>query len=146
VERLNLQKIISAVCALVLIFGTIHVQAEEVMPRATNIASLGAAICHDNGCIVGEVSGIFTGEGLHAIYYSNIQYWNDDLGDWVNVDSGRAFRTYRPGDIDYNVLYYWSPVIGTEYRLHVFMKVVDSDGNVWDASVVNSISFVYPGP
>ena len=80
------------------------------------------------------------------MYISNIQYWEDDLGDWVNVDSGRVFRTYTPGDIDYNVLYYWSPVVGTEYRLHVFMKVVDTDGNVWDADVVNSISFVYPGP
>ena len=141
-----MRKAISLFCVMIMICSMTPVYADDAVPASTNIGSLGAAICHDNGCIVGEVSGSFTGEGLHAMYISNIQYWEDDLGDWVNVDSGRVFRTYTPGDIDLNLLYYWSPVVGTEYRLHVFMKVVDTDGNVWDASVVNSSSFVYPGP
>ena len=103
-------------------------RAEEVMPYATNIMSMNASLSFGDGYII-EV---------------HIQYKTSG-GAWYNVDNGRTSRCYTPGDTFAVETYYYSPVVGTQYRCHVYMRVVDSDGYLHDASVTNSNVYTYTG-
>lgn len=133
-----MRKLMSFVCVIIILSGSTNVYAEEVMPCATNILSLHSAIVESGGRhIVGEVSGAFTGEGLHAIYTCNIQYLSGS-GTWINVNDGHNFRAYDPGMLESFQDFYYGQ-IGTQYRYHVYMRVVDKEGNIWDADVINSI-------
>ena len=42
-------------------------------------------------------------------------------------------------------VYYYSPEVGTTYRFHAYMRVVDSNGYLHDAETINSDSYVYRG-
>ena len=126
-----MKKILVFVCALVMLVNVPAVSAEEVRPAATNIIALSAGITTTSaGCIVGEVTGAFTGDGLHAIYYTNVQWLNDN-GVWTNVGTQRTFRAYDVGVLETFEIYYCYPEDGEQYRIHVEMKVVDNNGNMF---------------
>lgn len=118
--------------------------AEEVSPCTTNILELRSTLAKGDGYLLGSVTGTFTGTGLHAIYECHIQYQTSS-GAWYNVDDGRVSRCYNPGEPYTTDVYYYSPEIGTTYRFHAYMRVVDSDGYLHDAEVINSPTYVYGG-
>lgn len=139
-------KRILALCMILLMMNAVNLtsRAEEVMPYATNIMSVNAALSFGDGYIIGAGGGIYSGTGLHAIFEVHIQYKTSG-GAWYNVDNGRTSRCYTPGDTFAVETYYYSPVVGTQYRCHVYMRVVDSDGYLHDASVTNSNVYTYTG-
>lgn len=139
-------KRILAICMVLVMMNAVNLtsRAEEVTPYATNIININADLLVGDGYIVGVGGGIYSGTGLHAIYEVHIQY-KTSSGAWYNVDNGRTSRYYTPGDTFAVETYYYSPVVGTEYRCHVYMRVVDSDGYLHDASVTNSNVYTYTG-
>ena len=118
--------------------------AEEVAPSSTNIIDLNATLLKGDGYLLGSVTATFTGTGLHSIHECHIQY-QTSTGAWYNVDDGRTSRCYNPGEPYTTNVYYYSPEVGTTYRFHVYMRVVDSDGYLHDASVTNSNVYTYTG-
>lgn len=139
-------KRILALCMVLVFMSTTNVisKAEEVTPCATNIVYTNASLSFGDGYIIGSGGGMYSGTGLHAIFEVHIQY-KTSSGAWYNVDNGRTSRCYEPGEAYSVSTYYHSPVVGTEYRFHVYMRVVDSDGNLHDASVINSNVYTYTG-
>ena len=135
-----------AICWIVILVSSTSIvsRAEEVTPYTTNIILMSADLSMGNGYLIGSGGGMYSGTGLHAIFEVHIQYKTSG-GAWYNVDDGRTSRCYEPGK-SYSVsTYYYSPVVGTQYRFHVYMRVVDSDGNLHDASVINSSVYTYTG-
>lgn len=133
----------SFILAIVLI-GTqmAAVEAEEIRPCATNILSLSSSILISGTCLEGSVSGVFTGSGLHAIYYSEFQYLSS-YGEYTTIGDIRTFRSYEAGVSETFETYYCNPIPGVQYRFHTNMRVVDSAGTVKDSDVINSRSLVW---
>lgn len=138
-----MKKIIALICAISLCSNiVIVVNAEEIQPFATNIIVLETSIVRSGGCVVGEVTGAFTGSDCHALYYANIQYQSYS-GDFINADNGSTFRGYTAGKTDTFLEYLCSPTPGVKYRFHVLMKVYDSNDILRDSDIINSLTLTY---
>ena len=107
--------------------GTVGINAEEIQPYATNIAYLSTSLTTSGTCLLGSVTGSFTGSGMHAIYYSEFQYLTS-YGELV------------PSEF---IAYYCNPIPGVKYRFHTNMKVYDSNDVIRDSDVINSNTLVY---
>lgn len=137
------KKYISLILALLLIGSQITaINAEEVQPYSTNIGYLSTSLVTSGSCLLGSVTGSFTGSGLHAIYYSEFQYLTS-YGEYATTGDVRSFRSYEAVVPSEFVSYYCNPTPGVQYRFHTNMKVVDGDGIVWDSDVINSNSIVW---
>ena len=129
---------------VILLIGT-HisaVNAEEVLPCSTNIIYLRTSLESSGTCLLGSVTGIFTGSGLHAIYYSEFQYLSS-YGEYATIGDQRTFRSYEVGSATTFETYYCNPTPGVQYRFHTYMKVVNGDGIVKDSDIINSNTVVW---
>lgn len=120
----------------------VTVNAEEITPYSTHIASLGASLLVSGTCLMGSVSGAFTGYNTHAIYYSEFQYLSS-YGEYTTIGDVRSFRSYNIGPVETFETYYCNPIPGVKYRFHTNMKVYDSDDNIKDSDVINSNTLVW---
>ena len=128
---------------VILLIGT-HisaVNAEEVLPCSTNIIYLSTSLESSGTCLLGSVTGIFTGSGLHAIYYCQFQYLSS-YGEYTTIGDERTFRSYSPGTENFET-YYCNPIPGVKYRFHTNMKVFDSNDTLKDSDVINSNAVVW---
>ena len=136
------KRYISLILALLLISSPItKISAEEVQPCSTNIIYLGTSLTVDGTCLLGTISGAFTGSGLHAIYYSEFQYLSS-YGEYTTIGDVRSFRSYSPGVATFET-YYCNPIPGVKYRFHTNMKVFDSNDTLKDSDVINSNTVVW---
>lgn len=130
--------------ALLLTLNFSTVNAAGIKPYTTNIGYLGAGIVVSGTCLAGSVTGSFVGSGMHAIYYCEFQY-ESASGEYVPIGDPRTIRNYTEGMLETYETYYCNPTVGTRYRFHVLMKVVDDNGILWDSDFINSSSLVYKG-
>ena len=138
-----MKRIISGILIICMLFPSTSL-AKEVSPYTTNILQLSASLVLGDGWLCGGGTGAYTGTGLHAIYECHIQYQTSS-GAWYNVDDGRVTRSYTSGEPYTFSVYYYTPEVGTTYRFHIYMQVVDSNGYLHDAETINSDSYVYRG-
>ena len=128
---------------LILIGTNISVaNAEEIQPYSTNIGYLGTSLSISGTCLLGSVTGSFTGSDMHAIYYSEFQYLTS-YGDYATIGEQRSFRSYTSIAFETFETYYCNPIPGVKYRFHTNMKVYDSDDNIKDSDVINSNTLVW---
>lgn len=117
------------------------VHAAEIRPYSTHIGYLGTSLVTSGTCLKGTISGSYSGEGLHAIFYSEFQYQTAG-GGFTAIGDSRTFRSYSQGIATFDT-YYCNPTPGVKYRFHTTVKVVDGSGDVWDSDVINSETLVY---
>lgn len=122
--------------------GTVGINAEEIQPYATNIAYLSTSLTTSGTCLLGSVTGSFTGSGMHAIYYSEFQYLTS-YGEYATTGDERTFRSYEELVPSEFIAYYCNPIPGVKYRFHTNMKVYDSNDVIRDSDVINSNTLVY---
>lgn len=134
-------KISLVITLLILSISTVAINAEEIQPYSTHIGFLSTSLVESGTCLKGIISGSFSGEGLHAIYYSEFQYLSS-YGEYTTIGDVRSFRSYSPG-VETFETYYCNPTPGVQYRFHTYIKVVDGDGIVKDSDVINSNSIVW---
>ena len=133
----------SLILAIILAGSHINaIYAEEIQPYATNIGYLGTALVVSGSCLEGSVTGSFTGNGLHAIYYSEFQYLSA-YGEYTTTGDQRSFRSYEELTPATFEAYYCNPIPGVKYRFHTNMKVYDSNDNIKDSDVINSNTVVW---
>ena len=118
------------------------VNAEEIIPYASHIGYLGTYLTTSGTCLLGSVSGAFSGSDTHAIYYSEFQYLSS-YGEYTTIGDVRSFRSYNIGPVETFETYYCNPIPGVKYRFHTNMKVYDSDDNIKDSDVINSNTLVW---
>lgn len=137
------KQLICFTIAFTLIFSNFAaLSAEEVQPYSTNIGYLSTSLVTSGTCLLGSVTGSFTGSGLHAIYYSEFQYLTS-YGGYATIGDQRTFRSYTEGAFDTFETYYCNPTPGVQYRFHTYMKVVNGDGIVKDSDIINSNTVVW---
>lgn len=118
------------------------VVAEEIQPYSSNIGYLGTSISVSGSCLLGSVTGSFTGSDMHAIYYCEFQYLTS-YGEYATIGDQRSFRSYTSIAFETFETYYCNPIPGVQYRFHTNMKVYNSDGIIKDSDVINSNSIVW---
>lgn len=137
------KQIICLLMALILVGPSMSgVNAEEIQPCSTNIGYLGTSISVSGSCLLGSVTGSFTGSDMHAIYYSEFQYLTS-YGEYATIGDQRTFRSYTSIAFETFEAYHCNPIPGVKYRFHTNMKVYDSNGNIKDSDVINSNSIVW---
>ena len=137
------KRYISLILAFLLVGTQITtLNAEEVQPCSTNILYLSTSLVTSGSCLLGSVTGSFTGSGLHAIYYSEFQYLTS-YGEYATTGDERTFRSYEAVVPSEFVSYHCNPIPGVKYRFHTNMKVYDSDDNIKDSDVINSNTIVW---
>ena len=129
------RKLISTILIFALALShTSALSAEEIQPYSTNITS--------GSCLLGSVTGSFTGSNMHALYYSEFQYLTS-YGEYATIGDQRTFRSYTEGAFETFEAYYCNPIPGVKYRFHTNMKVYDSNDVIRDSDVINSNTLVY---
>lgn len=136
------KRFITLILAFSLFTVCTAVKAEEIMPFTTNIGYLGTSISESGTCLEGTVTGSFTGDGMHAVYYCAFQYLTS-YGEYATIGDERSFRSYTAGIPQTFKTYYCNPTPGVKYRFHTNMKVFDSNGILRDSDVIDSVSLIY---
>ncbi len=124
--------------------NNLSVSAEEISPYSTNILELNASISDGGSFLQGSASVAFTGSDCHAIYECSLQY-KASTGVWTTASSIHVVRSYDPGRLKLLTDNYYGLSVGTQYRYHVYMRVIGSSGYIVDADVVNSSAITYVG-
>ena len=144
-EAKKLKKILACILLITIIFGNaVSVSAQEIDVYSTNIGMLDASIAHGDGYLQGSAATSFTGDGCHAIYECTLQYLAP-TGVWTTASDTHVVRVYEPGRIRLITDNFYGLSIGTEYRYHVYARVVNDNGMVVDSDVANSSSIIYRG-
>ena len=141
-KKIYTRRLYSFIFVLMFLCAPMSSSAMEVEPFSTHIAYLGASLTTEGTCLLGSVSGAFTGSNTHAIYYSEFQYLSS-YGEYTTAGDARTFRSYNMGPVETFEAYYCNPTPGVRYRFHTNMKVYDSNGNIKDSDVINSNTLVY---
>ena len=123
---------------------TIPAKAQELDTYSTNIGDLNAFISSGDGYLEGSAVASFTGDGCHAIYECTLQYLAS-TGVWTTASDTHVVRAYEPGRVKLITDKFYGLSIGTEYRYHVYARVVNDNGMVVDSDVANSSSIIYRG-
>lgn len=140
-----MKKIVASLLIIVLAVGNMMpVMAQETSVLSTNIIELNASIAHGDGYLEGSATVAFTGDGCHAIYECTLQYLAS-TGVWTTASNTHVVRAYEPGRIKLITDNYYGLSVGTQYRYHVYARVINSDGMLVDADVVNSGAITYRG-
>ncbi len=140
-----MKKIVASLLIIVLAVGNMMpVMAQETSVLSTNIIELDAGIAHGDGYLEGSVTAAFTGDGCHAIYECTLQYLAS-TGVWTTASNTHVVRAYEPGRVKLITDNYYGLSVGTQYRYHVYARVINSDGMIVDADVANSGAITYRG-
>ena len=128
----------------ILMGNLLPVSAQEIDTYSTNILVLNSSISQGDGFLQGSASVAFTGDGCHAIYECTLQYLAS-TGVWTTASNTHVVRAYEPGRIKLITDNYYGLSVGTQYRYHVYARVINSDGMIVDADVANSGAITYRG-
>ena len=140
-----LKKFITCLVVIFILAGNVMpVMAEETSILSTNIGELNASIAHGNGYLQGAATTSYTGSGCHAIYECTLQYLAS-TGVWATASDTHVVRVYEPGVVRLLSDNYYGLSVGTQYRYHVYARVINSDGVLVDADVANSSAITYSG-
>lgn len=123
---------------------TLPVRAQEFDIYSTNIGDLNAFISNGSGYLQGSATASFTGSGCHAIYECTLQYLAS-TGVWTTASNTHVVRAYDPGRVTMITDNFYGLSVGTQYRYHVYARVINSDGVLVDADVANSSAITYRG-
>ena len=140
-----MKRIASLTLIIVLFMGSVlPVSAQDMSVYSTNIAILDPSISHGNGYLQGSVLTSFTGSDCHAIYECSLEY-KASTGVWTTASSVHVVRCYEPGAGKLITDNYYGLSVGTQYRYHVYARVIGPSGYIVDADVVNSSAITYVG-
>ena len=140
-----MKKIISCLLvSMMLVVCTLPVRAQEFDIYSTNIGDLNAFISNGSGYLQGSATASFTGSGCHAIYECTLQYLAS-TGVWTTASNTHVVRAYDPGRVTMITDNFYGLSVGTQYRYHVYARVINSDGVLVDADVANSSAITYRG-
>lgn len=135
------------VCLLIgvlFVGSSVPVAAQDTSVYSTNIGDLNSFISHGSGYLQGSMVGSFTGSDCHAIYECSLEY-KASTGVWTTASNVHVVRSYDPGRITMVTDNFYGLSVGTQYRYHVYMRVIGSSGYIVDADVVNSSAITYVG-
>lgn len=139
-----MKKFVVWVLAIVLLGNSISVSAQDFGVYSTNIGFLNSSIAHGDGYLQGSAVASYTGDGCHAIYECTLQYLAS-TGVWTTASNTHVVRVYEPGIMKLITDNYYGLSVGTQYRYHVYARVINSDGMLVDADVANSGAITYRG-
>lgn len=140
-----MKKFLACILMITIMVGSmIPTSTQEVGVYSTNIGMLNSSIAHGDGYLQGSVATSFTGDGCHAIYECTLQYLAS-TGVWTTASNTHVVRAYEPGRVKLITDNYYGLSVGTQYRYHVYARVINSDGMLVDADVANSGAITYRG-
>lgn len=138
------KRVICILFILILVGNTMPVFAQENSVLSTNIGILDPDIVQGSGYLQGSLLASYTGSGCHAIYECTLQYLAS-TGIWTTASNTHVVRVYEPGIMKLITDNYYGLSVGTQYRYHVYARVINSDGMLVDADVANSGAITYRG-
>ena len=140
-----MKKFVIWMLAIMLLLGnSVSASAQEFELHSTNIGLLSSSIAHGDGYLQGSVVASYTGSGCHAIYECTLQYLAS-TGVWTTASNTHVVRVYEPGVGKMITDNFYGLSVGTQYRYHVYARVINSDGMLVDADVANSGAITYRG-
>ena len=140
-----MKKGVAYLLVILLFMGNIiPVSAEEVSPYSTNIARLSVSLSQWGNYLQGSATTSFTGSDCHAIYECSLEY-KASTGVWTTASDVHVVRCYDPGAVKLITDNFYGLSVGTQYRYHVYARVIGPSGYIVDADVVNSSAITYVG-